>query len=455
MTAKIQDFFLSCRECILENPRRFYGSFSLGPFKNSQSLTVANALRRTLLAELSGIAITHVEIEGVPHEYSTLSGTRESVLDLLLNFKQIVFKHTSPLKKPVFGYLSVRGPGIVRASDLKLPPTIRCVDPDQYIATLNEDGTLRLKFRISDYKNAQKNTENPENFLNVSRFKSLRNVRFRNFERFQAATKFQKFKTLTKKFSDPVFAYTGNISEKARFRRDSFQNQKNIRAFEAKKTHSFALTPAKTNALWVDPSFNPILKVNYGIETIEPIQKNIPNQIVFLELWTDGSIHPRKAFYEALLYLKTMFDKFDRMRFLNYGFTNAVLESEKTNSKYLKTFEYDFQFYDFLEKNKKKIHTTEPLFLPEEIEGVEKNYAIDLTNKSHQTWNTVPLGTLRFPNRIAKILEKNEFFVVHDLLKVTPKELKTLPGIGDFCVSVIQKRLEKFGLKLGSEKSKD
>ena len=51
----IQDFFLSCKECVLENPRNFYGCFTLGPFQNSQSLTVANALRRTLLSEIYGI----------------------------------------------------------------------------------------------------------------------------------------------------------------------------------------------------------------------------------------------------------------------------------------------------------------------------------------------------------------------------------------------------------------
>jgi DNA-directed RNA polymerase subunit alpha len=156
MNQNLQDFFLGCKECVLANPRSFYGSFTLGPFKNSQSLTIANALRRTLLTEISNIAITHVEIDGVAHEYSTIEGVRESVLDILLNFKQIVLKTSFPLPKSLYGYLNVRGPGIVRVADLKLPPSIQYVDPDQYIATLNENGRLSLKFTISDFCNSQK-----------------------------------------------------------------------------------------------------------------------------------------------------------------------------------------------------------------------------------------------------------------------------------------------------------
>ena len=178
MNEKIQDFFLNCQECVLENPRNFYGCFTLGPFKNSQGLTVANALRRTLLSELHGIAITYLEIDGAIHEYSTLSGVRESILDILLNFKHIVLRNTSSLKKPLFGYLNVRGPGIVRAADLKLPPIIQCVDPDQYIATLTENGKLNIKFTISDFQNFTQMKEISENFSNIPTFINNENFNF-------------------------------------------------------------------------------------------------------------------------------------------------------------------------------------------------------------------------------------------------------------------------------------
>jgi DNA-directed RNA polymerase subunit alpha len=395
----MQDFFLSCKECILENPRSFYGCFSLGPFQNSQGLTVANALRRTLLSEIHGIAITHLEIEGVAHEYSTLLGIRESILDILLNFKQIVLKNTSPFKKPLYGYLNVRGPGIIRVSDLKLPPTIQCVDPDQYIATLNENGKLVLKFVISDFLNVQKDQAGSRNLSTLSQF--------------------EKFETLDLKNSY------------------HFENQKN---FEKKFLK-------KTNSLWVDPLLNPVVKVNYSLKTIEPIQSNIPNQVILVELWTNGSIHPRKAFYEALTYLKNMFDKLDTMRFLNYQVANAAIESEEISTKLLKTFESDFQS---LKMHKNSISPNPNLFLSDEIQEIENDYFGKVTNQLNRVWADAPIQELNLPNRIEKSLLNNNFVFVSDLLKITPTQLKNFVGIGDFSILSIQKNLQKIGLKLAS-----
>lgn len=159
------EFFIYCKETRIESNRSFYGSFSLGPFDAGQSITIANALRRTLLSELKGLAITSAEIEGAFHEYSTLPGVRDSILDILLNLKDIVLKSVNygnkkkgtssaaTFKNKQIGYLKTRGPGIVTASELKLPPGIQCVDPDQYIATLSEEGILNMKIHINEGKN--------------------------------------------------------------------------------------------------------------------------------------------------------------------------------------------------------------------------------------------------------------------------------------------------------------
>jgi DNA-directed RNA polymerase alpha subunit len=151
-------FFISCKESRIEHNRSFYGSFSLGPFEGGQSLTIANALRRTLLSSLKGLAIISIQIEGVLHEYSSLPGVKDSVLDILLNLKEIQFNSKLPTRNlgplgPQIGYLRARGPGIIRASDLKLPPFIKLVDPEQYIATLAEDGFINMKFVISEGQN--------------------------------------------------------------------------------------------------------------------------------------------------------------------------------------------------------------------------------------------------------------------------------------------------------------
>nr|AOH77161.1 alpha subunit of RNA polymerase [Dunaliella salina] len=163
------------KESRIENNKSFYGCFYLGSFDSGQSITVANALRRSLLSDCTGLAIISVKIDTVQHEYSTLPGVRDSVLDILLNFKEIVLKKVKnpfgghngyknkglssvydkiglTFFKPVVGYLKVKGPGIIRAKDLRLPPFIQCVDPNQYIATLAEDGVLNVKFVIMEGK---------------------------------------------------------------------------------------------------------------------------------------------------------------------------------------------------------------------------------------------------------------------------------------------------------------
>lgn len=144
----MSQFIISSKESRIETNRSFYGCFYLGPFEPSQSITIANTLRRTLLSEIYGLAIVSVEIEGASHEYSSLPGVNESVLDILLNIKEIVLKKTNTYFTPQIGYLKVQGPGVVTASHLRLPPFIQCVDPDQYIATLSHNGCLNIKFII-------------------------------------------------------------------------------------------------------------------------------------------------------------------------------------------------------------------------------------------------------------------------------------------------------------------
>lgn len=434
MNETFQDFFLSCKECVLENPRNFYGCFSLGPFKNSQSLTVANALRRTLLTEISAIAITHVEINGVLHEYSTLEGVRESVLDMLLNFKQIVLKSSSPLTKPVYGYLNVRGPGIVRVSDLKLPPNIQYIDPDQYIATLNENGKLCLKVTISDLQNSQKN----KNFQNVF----LKNLELKNSESF-------------------IFDHLPGGGQ---------QKGEAIQKFveKTKKTEEISKNK-KTNSLWVDPTFNPILKVNYLIENLEPIQETLQNQAIRIELWTNGSIHPRKALYMALDSLKKMFNKLDEMRFLNSRLYSQFFESEETLTQILKSFEYDFEFYSVLDFQKNPIFLSQKNFLGEDQKNLnnlesgllhewnEKNKNQRSLQNSHfstfQKYNMdLPIQELNLPHRISQSLIQHKFFKIQDLLKFSPKELQKFCGIGNFSLCLIQKKLKKMGFQLKNEK---
>lgn len=168
----MSQFLISCKESRIETNRSFYSSFIIGPFHPSESITIATALRRSLLSELPGIGIISVQIEGAAHEYSNLPGIRDSVLDILLNLREVVLKKLSKNMRPQVGYLRARGPGTIVAGDLCLPPFIQCVDPNQHIATLAEDGVLNMKFIIAEGNNYIKGK--PKMVIDINQFKKRR-----------------------------------------------------------------------------------------------------------------------------------------------------------------------------------------------------------------------------------------------------------------------------------------
>ena len=136
-------------ECVESHEEKngvLYGKFILGPLERGQGTTVGNALRRVLLSNLEGAAVTAVRIAGVSHEFSTISGVREDVMDILLNMKELVLKSMSSDSQ--MGRLSVQGPGVATAAQMELPSQLEVVNPDHYIATLSEGATLEMEFLV-------------------------------------------------------------------------------------------------------------------------------------------------------------------------------------------------------------------------------------------------------------------------------------------------------------------
>jgi DNA-directed RNA polymerase subunit alpha len=143
-------FEIECIESRIEGPRDHYDKFILDPLDQGQGITVGNSLRRVLLADLQGTAIVSVRIAGVNHEFSTIPGIREDVLEILLNLKEIVFKTDS--NETMIGRLRVQGPAIVTANDFELPAELILVDPKQYVATICGNNVLEMEFRIEKGK---------------------------------------------------------------------------------------------------------------------------------------------------------------------------------------------------------------------------------------------------------------------------------------------------------------
>lgn len=127
-----------------------YSCFVIEPFNTGQSLTVANALRRTLLTDLVGTAITAVRINHIKHEFSAISGVREDVLELLLNLKEIVFRSSKICSSIV--KIKVIGPLVVTASHLLLPEHVSVINSNQYIATVLKGEALEMELQIEQGK---------------------------------------------------------------------------------------------------------------------------------------------------------------------------------------------------------------------------------------------------------------------------------------------------------------
>nr|ASV47580.1 RNA polymerase alpha subunit [Chroomonas mesostigmatica CCMP1168] len=143
-------FEIECIDSRIDGPRDHYDKFILEPLNQGQGITVGNSLRRVLLADLQGTAIVSVRIAGVNHEFSTIPGIREDVLEILLNLKEIIFKSES--NETMIGRVRVQGPAIVTANDFELPPELTLVDPKQYVATICGNNVLEMEFRIEKGK---------------------------------------------------------------------------------------------------------------------------------------------------------------------------------------------------------------------------------------------------------------------------------------------------------------
>jgi len=147
--------FVSSIESRVQSNNELYGRFHLGCFGVGQALTIANALRRTLLSDIPAFIITKVEIDDVRHEFDSIEAIQENVLDVLLNLKKLTL--TSTDSKPIdkfsnenqyTAYINFSGPGIITANDIHFPNDIIPVYKDTYIATCSNTGTFNAKLTI-------------------------------------------------------------------------------------------------------------------------------------------------------------------------------------------------------------------------------------------------------------------------------------------------------------------
>lgn len=153
-----------------------FGKFLFKPLDKGMGITIGNMFRRLLLTQISSTNITAVKIAGITNEFSTISGVREDVLEILLNLRQIVLKGFT--KEKTYARLKIQGPAIITANSINfdLLPDITLVNPTQYIATILDKSVIEMEFSIESGKNYTLSTNQltltPSDFITVEKISS-------------------------------------------------------------------------------------------------------------------------------------------------------------------------------------------------------------------------------------------------------------------------------------------
>ena len=405
----MKDFEIRCDESHLEKNNTLYGKFTLGPFLPGQGTTFGNALRRSLLSELSGLAITAFEILGVMQEFSTLPGLRESVLDLSLNLKQVVLTGILPCSMPPIGFLKVRGPAIIYGADLKLPAGIYCASPEQYIGTLASNGVLNMKFLVSVgkghstqpyslYRSLSKIKLQPT--LSANSVNKLQNTplfdgewrssldsvaEMQNFSKLgveNPSSKMQRSNIASKKKTSQEHksSNTEFYTESTNYENNANSTNLNPPGYVNIQKQTFQrVTPHQV--LPIDAVFTPVSQVNFLTQVNDRFETAREN--IVLEIWTNGSIHPKRALEEAALSLVQNFD--------------ILLKSIQQASSFYRGLRY---FNSLESLNEKKKSSENP----------------DLS--LHRSVYNLDIGNLDFSLETFILLKKAKVKTLADLLKI-------------------------------------
>ncbi|MDD3237215.1 MAG: DNA-directed RNA polymerase subunit alpha [Candidatus Gastranaerophilales bacterium] len=141
---------IKCVNTTTDSDGSQYGKFVVEPLERGFGTTIGNALRRVLLSSLEGAAATSIRIEGITHEYTSIPGIVEDVIDIMLNLKGLIVKTDS--KEAQHLRLDIDKPGPVLGSDIQLPAGVKIVNPDWLVCTIAEGGSIHADIIVETGK---------------------------------------------------------------------------------------------------------------------------------------------------------------------------------------------------------------------------------------------------------------------------------------------------------------
>lgn len=126
-----------------------YGRFVVEPLERGYGTTLGNSLRRIMLSSLPGTAVSHIKIDGVVHEFSSIPGVKEDVTEIIMNIKSLAIKNNSETDEVKTAYIEASGECVVTAADIQVDSDIEIMNPDQVIATLSGGPDCRLYIEMT------------------------------------------------------------------------------------------------------------------------------------------------------------------------------------------------------------------------------------------------------------------------------------------------------------------
>ena len=135
-------------ECVEASEDGTYGKFVIEPLERGYGITLGNSLRRILLSSLPGGAANSIKIDGVLHEFSTVTGVKEDVTELILNIKGLALKMNGEWPSTI--YIDAQGPGEITAADIISDGNVEIMNKDMHIATLDDDGKLYMEINVDN-----------------------------------------------------------------------------------------------------------------------------------------------------------------------------------------------------------------------------------------------------------------------------------------------------------------
>ena len=126
-----------------------YGRFEVEPLERGYGTTLGNSLRRIMLSSLPGTAVSHIKIDGVVHEFSSIPGVKEDVTEIIMNIKSLAIKNNSDTDEVKTAYIEASGEGVVTAADIQVDSDIEIMNPDQVIATLSGGADCKLYIEMT------------------------------------------------------------------------------------------------------------------------------------------------------------------------------------------------------------------------------------------------------------------------------------------------------------------